>query len=334
MLPSNIPVNPIKEVYIVASGHPLWLKQGCDRILDAALPVASRAFNFDALDIGGLTANQLIAACQTLPMMAQRRVVMVRELHRLPAAELRALESYLKDPSPSTTLIVTTQKLDKRLNFYKLAQKVGCLYSLDAPKDPRNWLTQYCREHAITITSSAITRLIAAMGNDISQLGQACHQLALYAGKGNSVEPRHVDEVIAHTKEESVFALTEALGNGKIDKAIDVAMSVSRQGQSAIGVVALLGRFVRQLLLCKTLDGKSSGDKAKAIGVPPFVVAKLERQHRNYSVASLCRLMELLSKSDGRLKGSGGLSKCLAKPLIEEIVLLGLVDQFATEFQK
>ena len=98
-----------------------------------------RGWNYDVIE-GKATASRIAAAANTLPMMGERRMVLVRDLATLGAEELGKLVEYLDSPSPSTVLVALTSKLDKRLKFYSAAAKKKWLHVLEAPRHPAPWI--------------------------------------------------------------------------------------------------------------------------------------------------------------------------------------------------
>src|SRR5262245_19106003 len=102
---------------------------------DATVTPALRAFNEDVIEGRGATATRVLAAARTLPMMGTKRLVLVREIGAMTAAELGGLIEYLEAPNPSTVLVATTAKADKRLKLFAAAAKKGLMHELSAPRD-------------------------------------------------------------------------------------------------------------------------------------------------------------------------------------------------------
>src|SRR5687767_11370010 len=75
----------------------------------AALAGPAAGFNDDRFAASDTTAESVIGAARTAPMMAQRRLVTVSGLDKWDAREtaegLDALATYASDPVPSTTLV-------------------------------------------------------------------------------------------------------------------------------------------------------------------------------------------------------------------------------------
>jgi DNA polymerase III subunit delta len=324
----EIAAGKLEPVYILCSPEPLLVDRALAAIREAAVPAALRAFNEDQIDGRGASANRIIQAARTLPMMAKRRMVLIRDLAQMAAAELGELAPYLESPSPETVLVATTAKVDRRLKFFSAAGKKGFLHELAAPRDLAGWVSEEARRRNVAIAPPARTRLVEVVGAELSRLSLVLEQLSLYAGD-RPIAVDDVDDLVADTRERSVFELTDAIGAGDRRRALAAVTSLIEQRQSAIGVIAMLGRHMRQLALYRagSATGMAKSDLARALGVPPFVVDKLGRQAGRYSDDALGRAARALSATDRALKGEGEVSKTLGRALTERVLLGRLVDR-------
>ncbi len=331
----------LDPVDVLVSDHPLLIDRAVAAIRDAAVPPATRGFNYDVIE-GKPTASRITGAANTLPMMAARRMVLVRDLAPMPADELTKLAPYLDAPSPSTVVVALTSKLDKRWKFYAQASKKGWLHVLEAPRKPEAWLRNEAQARGVRIDAAAINRLADAVGNDLSRLALTLDQLALYAGD-RPVAVDDVEDLVADTRERSVFELTDAIGEGRLAAALTTVSSLCDQRQSAIGVLVMLARHVRQLALVHAgrAQGLDKGALASLVGAPPFIVDKLSQQARRYAAPALAEAQSLLAGADKALKGlpldasrgetvegvSGTVIKTLGRQLGERVVLERLVAE-------
>jgi DNA polymerase III subunit delta len=329
----------LAPVYVLFSDHPVLIDRAVAAIRDAAVPPEWRAFNYDVVE-GKPSAGRIVAAAQTLPMMAARRMVLVRDLAVVPAGELGGLVDYLAAPSPSTVLVLLTSKLDKRMKVYATANKKGFLHVLDAPRNPTAWIRGEASARGVEMAGAAVTRLADAVGNDLSRLALVIDQLAIYAGD-RAVTADDVEDLVADTRERSVFELTDRIGAGDLGGALAAVSALCDQRQSALGVIAMLARFVRQVgqLHAGRAAGLGKGQLASAVGVPPFVVDKLAAQARRLPPAAVVRAQRLLHDADRALKGqpveepertegvSGGVVKALGRQLGERVILERVVGE-------
>jgi DNA polymerase III subunit delta len=343
-LVAQIASGKVANVYVLSSEHTILVDRVIVALRDATVAPAMRAFNYDVVE-GKPTASRIIALAQTLPMMAPKRMVFVRDLAGLPTDDTEAFLAYCASPNPTTVLVAVTSKLDKRLKLYATLSKKGWLHVLAAPRQLAPWLRAEAQARNVVLDAKAVTRLLDTVGDDLSRLALAVEQLGLYAGQ-RAVTSDDVDELISDTRERSVFELTDAIGSGSIPAALAAVSSLCDQRESAVGVVAMLARHIRQLsgVHQARAQGAAKSELPTRLGVPPFVVDKLLAQSRRYSADVLAHTTLILALADRALKGdptvdtlrtpwSGATMKVLGRELAErnmlEIIVCDLVKRSA-----
>jgi DNA polymerase-3 subunit delta len=331
----------LAPVYVFHSDHPILIERAVATVRDAAVPPAARGFNYDVVE-GSIRSsakgNQIVALAQTLPMMAKHRMVFVRDLDKLPADEAEPVINYLAKPNPSTVVVGVASKIDKRLKLFAQLSKKGFLHVLEAPRQVTPWVREEAKLNGVRMDGAAITRLVDTVGNDLSRLSLAVVQLGLYAGD-RPVTSDDVDELIADTRERSVFELTDAIGAADRARALAAVASLCDQRESAVGVVVMLARHIRQLSMlhvCRA-HGVPRSEWNSRIGVPPFVVDKLVAQAKSYTPEALATATQRLANADRALKGditlttqtaqfTGPQLKALGRELAERVILEQVVD--------
>ena len=327
----------LDPIYVLHSEHPILIERVVGALREATVPPNARGFNYDVVE-GKPSAQRIVALAQTLPMMAKMRMVYVRELAGLPADEAEPLLAYLAKPNPSTVIVAVTSKLDKRIKLYSQLSKKGFLHVLDAPKPQAlpGWVRDEAKNLGVKLAPAAVTRLIDAVGGDLSRLALSIEQLGLYA-KGREVASDDVDDLIADTRERSVFELTDAIGAADRPRALAAVASLCDQRESAVGVVVMLARHIRQMALVHSLRASNAprASWAPKLGVPPFIVDKIASQARAYSPAALATAVQRLAMADRALKGdqtlidtlfTGPQMKALGRDLGERVILERVVD--------
>ncbi len=328
----------LDPMYVLHSEHPILIERVVTALRDAVVPPAARGFNYDIVD-GKPTGARIVALAQTLPMMAQRRLIYVRDLSAMPADDAEPLLAYLAKPNPSTVVVCVAAKIDKRIKLYAQLSRKGYLHVLEAPRQIAPWLRAEAKAQGIQLDAAAITRLIDAVGNDVSRLALTVEQLGLYAG-ARPVTSDDVDELVADTRERTVFELTDAIGAADRPRALAAVAALVDQRESAVGVVVMLARHVRQLSLVYTLRATNVPRPSwgSMLGVPPFVVDKLVSQARSFSPGALATATQRLANADRALKGditltstltgafTGPQIKALGRDLADRIILERVVD--------
>jgi DNA polymerase III subunit delta len=323
---SEIAAGRIAPVYVLTGDEPFLAGRAVAALLERVVPPVVRAFNHDVVDGKAGAATAVLNAARTGPMMGDRRLVVVRDADAI-GAGLADLIPYIADPSPRTVLVLIVAKADGRLKFYQTAKKRGYLHELAAPRPLAPWLRREAERRGARLSEDGARRLAEVVGADLGRLDSSIDQLSLFVGDDRAIEADDVDELIAETRERTVFELANAVGEGDRARALRAVARLFEQRESAVGVAMMLARHVRQLAQVKDLlaERASPGEIGPAVGVPPFAVQGLMSQARRMTAAALARGHALLAKADRDLKGpvKGALGE---RVVIERLVgeLLGL----------
>jgi DNA polymerase III subunit delta len=158
------------------------------RLIDAAVDPATRDFNFETLRGGDVDAESLGSVLSTPPMMADRRVVVVRDVSALKKDARSMLDKYLKTPAPDLLLLLIAPagaKDDKALANKATAVEFAPLTGNRIPK----WIVYYV-EHDLnsSITEGAVKLLQESVGTELAQLRVELDKLISFTGGGAITE--------------------------------------------------------------------------------------------------------------------------------------------------
>jgi DNA polymerase-3 subunit delta len=210
-----------------------------DRVLDPSL----RDFNFDQRSAAQLDAEALYTLCATLPMMAERRVVVLRDvetLKRKPKVRA-ALLAYLARPSPETVLLMVQgpgeESEDKELA--RLAVSVAC----DAlpPERVRKWLQHRASALGLTLEADAADHLVRAVGSELGLLQAELHKLSALPPE-EPITAAVVGQIVGVRHGETVFDWRDAVFDGRTGDALRLLPRLLDQpGSSAVKLVTMTG---------------------------------------------------------------------------------------------
>jgi DNA polymerase-3 subunit delta len=140
------------------------------QLIDAALDPEARDFNLDTRRSPELDAETLGILVSTPPMMASKRVVVLREVNGLKKDARKVLDQYLANPAPDLLLIMTAavgSKPDAPLSAASTSLQFDPLTGDRIPK----WIAHRANsELGVKISEQAVELLQAAVGSDLHQL--------------------------------------------------------------------------------------------------------------------------------------------------------------------
>jgi DNA polymerase-3 subunit delta len=148
-------------------------------ILARALEAGTRDFNLDSFSAQQLDPAELPAACSTLPMMAARRVVVLRDVEawkRKSKAKAPAVQ-YLDRPMPETVLVMVQGNDDDADD--ELASRAVSIECVAPTGDQlESWLDDRLAIHGVTVEPTAREHLIRATGGDLGLLTAEVQKLS------------------------------------------------------------------------------------------------------------------------------------------------------------
>ena len=302
-------------------------REALDR-LRRTLPPGLETLNEAVLE--GVTAQEITDAAETLPMMCDRRVVIVRDWAPLMAGksknedeEVKRMERWLDNPPISCALIFYMREApDARKKMTALLNKKATVVNFDPLTDAElaKWAGARLRKQGKKISRQALSELTFMAGRELTRLSGELDKLAAYLGEGRSeICPEDIYEIVSASLEYNAFELTNHLLAGDMLKAQQLLNSLIQNGQNPIAILAMLTRQVRQLthMKCALEDGGTVEDVQKALKLHPYGAKQTARQCAKLSAKWLTSLYERCVEADFAVK-SGRLRE---RDALDSIVL-------------
>jgi DNA polymerase-3 subunit delta len=286
--------------------------------------------NQDQLVAGETDVERVLALARTLPMMASRRVVVVRGVERWDAADqagderrlspLDRLAQYAASPAPETTLLLVAGKLDKRRRLVKAAQAGGFWVACDplsTSQLPR-WIEARAAELGAKMAPGVVDLIAGFVGPELAPVADAVERLHLYAGS-RAITEQDVSECLVRVRAATVWQLVDAVGQRDLGAALTCLDEVFEPTEGP-RLVGLLAWSTRQLLRIESAlrAGASPEEATRSAGAPPFKARQLAEQVKRTTRADLEAWLERLARVDLALKGG---SKRPPKAVLEHAII-------------
>jgi DNA polymerase-3 subunit delta len=315
-LRAELEADRVRSSYLVVGAEPLLRDDALEAIRDAVLADGSSDFDYERLDGGMVTGAALLDAVRTLPVLAPRRLVVLREPE--PArSKARGLSDALVEAlaavedSRDIVLVVVAEKVDGRSRWVK-AFGSAAVVRCDPPRKARalfDFIAAEASRQGVDVDQAAIELLAERTGPQLLMLRQEIAKAALFAGPGERVKAKHVAESTSDVAEEPIWDLTDAIGEGRCGDALVLLGKLLHSGSAP---PAILGAFVGHF---RKLTSVRNGGSVTG---PPFAVRKLEGQSRRFSPGRLLSCLAAIHQTDLALKGAGGIPSELA---LERLVI-------------
>ena len=314
-----------------------YLITGSDR------PKAARALRRLRDRVGQEATEQLSAheasgedaasACNALGLFTvERRLVVVEDVEGWKAADIKAVEAYLKGPAPTTVLALVGAEVKRDSALAKAVAKAGEVLVYDLPKRGRGnkadlpkWVEQQFHERGIEIDHDAARALVELVGENTQELATEVDKLSTWSA-GERLGEREVAELVPARAEVPPFDLTDSWGRRDVPGVLAASERlVERSGDAARDVLlrtaGLLTHHVGRVRECQLLHagGVPPAAAAERLKRNRFYVQKLYEQAGNFSADELGDAVVRLAALDHALKGGSKLPGELefARTLIE-----------------
>jgi DNA polymerase-3 subunit delta len=221
-------------------GEDDFLKEQATRdLVDAAVDSSTRDFNLEIRRAGELDAESLDALLSTPPMLAERRVVVLRDVDKLKKGARGLLDRYVVRPAPDTVLVLVAPsgvKADKGLSTHATVVEYAPLTGDRLPR----WVS-YHAQHVLgrAIAPEAVTLLVEAVGGDLAQLAVELEKLASYTTA--TIDEHAVADVVGVRRGESLGDLLDAVAAKDVETAVGLIPIVLQLPKTnAVSVVMAL----------------------------------------------------------------------------------------------
>ncbi|MGI9077644.1 MAG: DNA polymerase III subunit delta [Gemmatimonadaceae bacterium] len=151
------------------------------QLIDAVVDPSTRDFNLEVRRGGDLDASTIASLLSTPPMMAERRMVVVRDVASLKKDARAVVEKYVAKPSRDTVLLLLAAADSAKVD--KVFQQSATVVAFSALNENQlhQWIIRQASNGGATITERASQLLHAAVGNDLPQLATEIDKLISYS---------------------------------------------------------------------------------------------------------------------------------------------------------
>ena len=292
-------------------GEEGWFMDELQRLaVEHAVAPHERDFNLDVVFGPEAAAPAVLAQCAQYPMMAERRLVVVRGFEKLDDNAL--FKGYAEAPNPQAVVVLLCYgKPNTSAHPYRALKQHATWAEFQPLKDRHlpGWVEARFRDRRVDTEAGAAQMLAEMSGPDLRSLSAEVDKLITYVGGRGRVERDDVLHAAGHSAEQNPFELQNAISAGDLPRALRIADALlaqagNRRGE-ALKIVGLLSSYLIKLwkLTGCLAAGVPEPQLAGQIGVPPFYVRDYVQAARRLGTRALRQAFDALLAADMELKG-------------------------------
>ncbi len=288
--------------------EPLLMEEVAAKIRSKCLNKRTIPFNLDVYHAPEASPSDVIRSSQTLPVMSEKRLVIVKGASQWNSKALEEFLPYLKEPVPTTCLLFISGKIDMRISFAKTVKSHGLCVQVRRlyEEELHKWIRGNVAQKGKQISSDAASFIVEHCGRELSSVSNELEKVLLFCEANKRIDLEDVQEVVSDTRIWNVFEFIDKLGRKETVKALDILNRMIEEGAAPLGILGMVARQFR--LIWKGKEILRNGGKRAEIGgklnLAPFQARPLLAQLNAFSEEELEEAFRLLLQVDCALKSS------------------------------
>lgn len=249
----SVKAGQYQSVYLFTGPEEHNKREALEALRRALLPAGLEQLNEAVLD--GADAQTIIDSAETLPVMCDRRIVVVRDWAPLTSgksrneeAEAERMLKWLQDPPDTCCLVFyMVLELNGKKKLASALKKLDGYVEFEYLSGPTlsKWCAQQLKPLGKRIRQDAIDEMTLMAGSDLTRLSGELAKLAAYMGDVPEIGVADVRAVVAPSPEYSVFMILDHLLAGRLAEATQVVNSVLLTEPSPMRIIYLIGSQLR-----------------------------------------------------------------------------------------
>ena len=311
-------------LYILTGDDDFSLTRSLEEIRRGIGDQVLLAANTTVLDGQQITLDELRAVCETVPFLAEKRLVIIQGLlgrfepqgkprRRRKIApptgkemEYKSFATYLSNIPDSTVLVLIDGRIKSKNPLFKQLSAKAEVRSFPILKDDRlrQWIRREMAEQGVTISPEAVDLLARLVGGNLWIMSNEISKLALFT-LGRRIEVEDIKAIVSSAQEANVFTMVDAILDFKAGVAEQLLEQLLQRGASPAYLLVMLARQVRMIVQAKELtrQGKPEVEIQNRLGLTSeFALRKTLEQAQSYRLERLREVYNKLLETDLSIK--------------------------------
>ena len=331
-LRAHIKAQSFLPCYLFVGEEDYLKKLYLDKLVDAAADKAFASFNVERFDGKSVDLRDVFDLAATMPMMADRRVIVVDDMKLDPisARDLQLLTDGLS-ALPDTAIVLFLQTLNpvskktgKKVR--DLFQKYGAVCELQKRSGQELYrpLIASASKQGCVLSPAMAQYLVSCVGDDFHMLIQELQKVCAYAQ--GEITKAHIDAVATKTLDAKVYGLARFLLQQDFDKAYGVLDTLLQMRMEPYYILGALNGAYIDLYRAKVAVS-CGGSVQSLIGAygykgREFAIQNAARDAAKLTLPQIRRALDTLKEADRKLKSTGESGALVLEQLIVRLLLI------------
>ncbi|GHT38227.1 DNA polymerase III subunit delta [Endomicrobiia bacterium] len=318
----------ISPVYLFA-GEESYLISAClDKTENL---IAANNLNKEIFYAAESSAEDILNAVWTLPFLSEIRIVIVKGVDKMKAADAERLTSYLSNVIDTSCLILLYSYNYKKETIVKRKELVNkCITSKDCvfvdcrkqyESEVKEFIKSEFAKRGNTVSHDAVFRIIDENGTDLLNISNEIDNVSLFVGKNRKdITEKDLEKISGYTKEVNIYALSSNIEARDLKKAVFVLEKLLSQGEEPVMILSAISSAVRKILNAKSMieeQNMSVAEIALALRIHNFYASAFFTNLKKHDTKTLQESLKIILTADTAIKtGSSDAISALEKTIL------------------
>ena len=322
----------LANLYLIYGEEKLLVKKYTELLINKAAGKTPSDFDYIRLNSDS-SLEEIFSSCEQLPVFAERKTVSVSDYNfeSLNESDLKLLEEYLQDISPSTVIVFTMPTLEtqnkKGSKFGRIisaAEKYGSALELNRMGDIilEKQLMSWAEKGGCTISRINASKVIRLSGTDLTVLKNEMDKLIAYAD-GKEITEEMIGLLTVKNSEVRIYALSDSISKNDFNAAYRNLYALFEQNERPEIILSTLSSIYIDMYRMRAASesGKTVKDVASDFkyGKRDFVLKNASANSARYSTKALREILDIILETDVGIKSKPSDNKILLETLVAKL---------------
>ena len=308
----------IKPIYVLCGKDAHLRDEARRRIVADAIGQADPQLCLSSFDADASPAD-VFDELRTLPFLAPRRVVIIRDAESFISANREALEKYFDAPAATATLVLAVGTWPAGTRLAKKLKKVGQLVKCTSPEGRElvGWIRSAARRRDKNIDGEAANLLAEWIGANLASLNSELDKLAAFLGDRDSITVEDITAVVTAIASPEAFAVINAITAADVKTALEATAAALTVRGAEFTLLGQIAWYVRRAMrVSQNIAAGQNPQSAMRDAKVFYAKQEFQAMLRRRSLRKLQSDMRRLIAADLGMKSGLG-----AKPAMQQLVI-------------
>lgn len=312
----NLKDNKINNCYIFCGIDENIIKEDVEKIKSKALSKDFMELNYIQFHGDKVTEDEVLNACETLPFMSEKKVVLIYRASFLDDREgkgegekvYKFLEKYINSiPSYCVLILYYVFQSDRDKPSFKVKKLDGKADVVKVDKlrgeELRGRVKKIFEDKGKDISKAELAIFCNEIQSNMDIIENEVEKLCTYTGE-REITKEDIYLLAPQKNENDIFNLVDAISQGNIKSSLDILNELIFRGEQESHILYMIQRQYKLLLDVKLqlLRGENKNTISKELRLNPFICEKLMYQCRSFSLEYLETMLKESLKCEKRMK--------------------------------